>query len=89
MTYGFGAFFNLLPGGDVSSLLLIYGFPITVGGGAATAAAAIACLGYACGFPAVARSCWLPPASALNRSCPITRGPLGAGSSLLSRPWRC
>lgn len=31
MVYGFGAFFNLLPGGDVSSLLLIYGFPITVG----------------------------------------------------------
>lgn len=30
MVYGFGAFFNLLPGGDVSSLLLIYGFPITV-----------------------------------------------------------
>ncbi|KAL4419968.1 hypothetical protein ABPG75_007066 [Micractinium tetrahymenae] len=30
MTYGFGAFFNLLPGGDVSSLLLIYGFPITL-----------------------------------------------------------
>jgi len=35
MVYGFGAFFNLLPGGDVSSLLLIYGFPITVGGCAA------------------------------------------------------
>jgi hypothetical protein len=31
MVYGFGAFFNLLPGGDISSLLLIYGFPITVG----------------------------------------------------------
>ncbi|PRW33509.1 Thylakoid membrane [Chlorella sorokiniana] len=30
MVYGFGAFFNLLPGGDVSSLLLIYGFPITL-----------------------------------------------------------
>ena len=25
LTYGFGSFFNLLPGGDVSSLLLIYG----------------------------------------------------------------
>jgi hypothetical protein len=25
MVYGFGAFFNLLPGGDISSLLLIYG----------------------------------------------------------------
>lgn len=30
MVYGFGAFFNLLPGGDISSLLLIYGFPITL-----------------------------------------------------------
>jgi len=30
LTYGFGAFFQLLPGGDVSSLLLIYGFPITL-----------------------------------------------------------
>ena len=30
MTYGFGAFFGLLPGGDVSSLLLIYGFPISL-----------------------------------------------------------
>ncbi|EFN53728.1 hypothetical protein CHLNCDRAFT_136298 [Chlorella variabilis] len=29
MVYGFGAFFNLLPGGDLSSLMLIYGFPIT------------------------------------------------------------
>eukprot|EP00887_Chlorella_sp_A99_P002933 scaffold24.g2933.t1 len=28
MTYGFGAFFQLLPGGDASSLLLVYGFPI-------------------------------------------------------------
>lgn len=30
LTYGFGAFFQMLPGGDVSSLLLIYGFPITL-----------------------------------------------------------
>lgn len=30
MIYGFGAFFQMLPGGDVSSLLLIYGFPITL-----------------------------------------------------------
>ena len=30
MTYGFGAFFGLLPGGDISSLLLIYGFPISL-----------------------------------------------------------
>jgi hypothetical protein len=30
MGYGFGAFFGLLPGGDVSSLMLIYGFPISV-----------------------------------------------------------
>lgn len=30
LTYGFGAFFQMLPGGDVSSLLLIYGFPISL-----------------------------------------------------------
>lgn len=30
LVYGFGAFFQMLPGGDVSSLLLIYGFPITL-----------------------------------------------------------
>lgn len=28
--YGFGGFFQLLPGGDVSSLLLIYGFVISL-----------------------------------------------------------
>ena len=28
LVYGFGAFFRLLPGGDISSLMLIYGFPI-------------------------------------------------------------
>ncbi|KAG1676752.1 hypothetical protein FOA52_005041 [Chlamydomonas sp. UWO 241] len=30
LIYGFGAFFTLLPGGDVSSLMLIYGFPMTL-----------------------------------------------------------
>lgn len=30
LIYGFGAFFQLLPGSDISSLLLIYGFPITL-----------------------------------------------------------
>lgn len=30
MVYGFGAFFGLLPGGDVSSIMLIYGFPISL-----------------------------------------------------------
>lgn len=30
LTYGFGAFFQLLPGADLSSLMLIYGFPISV-----------------------------------------------------------
>lgn len=30
LVYGFGAFFQMLPGGDVSSLLLIYGFPISL-----------------------------------------------------------
>jgi len=30
LVYGFGAFFQLLPGGDISSLLLIYGFPIAL-----------------------------------------------------------
>lgn len=30
LVYGFGSFFNLLPGGDVSSLLLIYGFVISL-----------------------------------------------------------
>jgi len=34
LTYGFGAYFALLPGGDVSSLMLIYGFPMTVLGAA-------------------------------------------------------
>lgn len=28
--YGFGAYFTLLPGGDVAALLLIYGFPISL-----------------------------------------------------------
>lgn len=30
LTYGFGSFFNLIPGGDISSLLLIYGFVISL-----------------------------------------------------------
>ena len=30
LVYGFGGFFQLLPGGDVSSLLLIYGFVISL-----------------------------------------------------------
>eukprot|EP00891_Asterochloris_glomerata_P003236 jgi/Astpho2/3236/Aster-05758 len=30
MSYGFGAFFGLLPGGDISSIMLIYGFPISL-----------------------------------------------------------
>ncbi|GBF99544.1 hypothetical protein Rsub_12350 [Raphidocelis subcapitata] len=30
LVYGFGAYFLLLPGADISSLLLIYGFPISV-----------------------------------------------------------
>ena len=30
LVYGFGAFFQLLPGSDVSSLLLIYGFPVSL-----------------------------------------------------------
>jgi hypothetical protein len=28
MTYGFGSYFQLLPGGDISGVLLIYAFPI-------------------------------------------------------------
>jgi len=30
LVYGFGAFFQLLPGADLSSVMLIYGFPICV-----------------------------------------------------------
>lgn len=30
LIYGFGAFFGLLPGGDISSIMLIYGFPLTL-----------------------------------------------------------
>lgn len=30
MVYGFGAYFTLLPGTDISSILLIYGFPISI-----------------------------------------------------------
>lgn len=28
LVYGFGGYFDLLPGGDISSILLIYGFPL-------------------------------------------------------------
>mmetsp|Transcript_34218 Transcript_34218/g.101696 ORF Transcript_34218/g.101696 Transcript_34218/m.101696 type:complete len:287 (-) Transcript_34218:232-1092(-) len=34
LIYGFGAFFTFLPGGDVSSLMLIYGFPMALLGAA-------------------------------------------------------
>lgn len=30
LTYGFGSFFQLLPGADIAAILLIYGFPITL-----------------------------------------------------------
>jgi hypothetical protein len=30
MVYGFGAYFTLLPGTDISSVLLIYGFPMCI-----------------------------------------------------------
>lgn len=30
LLYGFGAYFNFLPGSDVSALMLIYGFPISL-----------------------------------------------------------
>jgi hypothetical protein len=30
MVYGFGSYFTILPGTDLSSLLLIYGFPISI-----------------------------------------------------------
>ena len=30
MSYGFGGYFGLLPGGDISSIMLIYGFPISL-----------------------------------------------------------
>lgn len=30
LVYGFGAYFTLLPGADVSSIMLIYGFPMSV-----------------------------------------------------------
>lgn len=30
LTYGFGSFFQLLPGSDIAAILLIYGFPITL-----------------------------------------------------------
>jgi hypothetical protein len=30
LVYGFGAYFTLLPGTDISSILLIYGFPLSL-----------------------------------------------------------
>jgi hypothetical protein len=30
LIYGFFGYFNFLPGGDISALLLIYGFPISL-----------------------------------------------------------
>jgi hypothetical protein len=30
LTYGFGAFFQILPGADIAAILLIYGFPLTL-----------------------------------------------------------
>lgn len=30
LTYGFGSFFQLLPGADIAAILLIYGFPLTL-----------------------------------------------------------
>lgn len=30
MVYGFGSYFTLLPGTDISSILLIYGFPMSI-----------------------------------------------------------
>lgn len=30
LTYGFGAFFGLLPGADVSPIMLVYGFPVSL-----------------------------------------------------------
>lgn len=32
LVYGFGAYFDLLPGGSLSALMLIYGFPATIVG---------------------------------------------------------
>jgi hypothetical protein len=34
LTYGFGAFFQFLPGQDLSAVMLIYGFPISLIGAA-------------------------------------------------------
>lgn len=30
LAYGFGAFFQLLPGASISSIMLIYGFPLSL-----------------------------------------------------------
>jgi hypothetical protein len=44
LVYGFGAFFQLLPGADISSLMLIYGFPISVLGFALSYAQVCVCV---------------------------------------------
>jgi hypothetical protein len=36
MLYGFAAYVMLVPGGDISSVLLVYGFPISLLGFALT-----------------------------------------------------
>jgi hypothetical protein len=43
LVYGFGAYTQLLPGVDISSLLLIYGFPISILGAALNYAQVAAC----------------------------------------------
>jgi hypothetical protein len=49
LAYGFGAFFQFLPGADVSALMLIYGFPISLIGFALKYAelAPLECITYA------------------------------------------
>jgi len=48
LTYGFGAYFQFLPGQDVAAVLLIYGFPITLIGFALKYAQLepVACISY-------------------------------------------
>ena len=59
MGYGFGAFFGLLPGGDISSLMLIYGFPISVSGGRGAVQCLPACLCFLPGCLPGATDCRL------------------------------
>ena len=86
MTYGFGAFFQLLPGGDVSSLLLVYGFPLLLLGFALSYAQARAgggCLrgrNGGCGVsPVCERACVFRACRACVRAC--VGGARGAGPS--------